>query len=265
MTHYLHSAPQESEISKMLDWLAKHHNEIIVLIDGAMLTADEREQFKLAGFNELWKEDHIFSNIGELGPLYIKFNILHNGYYPWLNDILHSYASELPLLSFIYIEQDYSEKWQDTLTWLADVYTEDRLAFFLRCFDTRTLSIIFNHESHFFTAEQQAKLCSGIKQIAWFDRFGRAQFYVIEAPQEALIHPNTLILNDEQIERLQAESLPDRIWAYLQQDKTQDTCTDASYFVAIQKQLAEMPQDLDHFSEQCALIAQNLSAQGMMS
>ena len=228
--HYLHSAPDIEVIEEAISWVRQKVHETIVLVDGSMLNDDERAIFELAGFSRLWQRGHIFSDIEELGPLFIRAEHLSLDDFEWLRDILKNYAAELPLISFIRIKNNAPNKWPDILTWIANVHTEEGLALLLRYFDTRALSIIFNPQNKFFTASQEAAIAGAIEKFAWINRFGKFCSY---APTDSNQAATALILNDHQLEMLYSQSLPDQIWAEIQKNNPGNSTVSAAIYSRI--------------------------------
>lgn len=228
--HYLHSAPDIEVIEEVISWVGQKVHETIVLVDGSMLNDDERAIFELAGFSRLWQRGHIFSDIEELGPLFIRAEHLSLDNFEWLRDILKNYAAELPFISFIRINNNTPNKWPDILTWIANVHTEEGLALLLRYFDTRALSIIFNPQNKFFTASQEAAIAGAIEKFAWINRFGKFCSY---APADSNQAVTALILNDHQLEMLYSQSLPDQIWAEIQKNNPGNSTVSAAIYSRI--------------------------------
>ena len=228
--HYLHSAPDIEVIEEAISWVRQKVHETIVLVDGSMLNDDERAIFELAGFSRLWQRGHIFSDIEDLGPLFIRAEHLSLDDFEWLRDILKNYAAELPLISFIRIKNNAPNKWPDILTWIANVHTEEGLALLLRYFDTRALSIIFNPQNKFFTASQEAAIAGAIEKFAWINRFGKFCSY---APTDSNQAATALILNDHQLEMLYSQSLPDQIWAEIQKNNPGNSTVSAAIYSRI--------------------------------
>ena len=253
--HYLHSAPDIEVIEEAISWVGQRAHETIVLIDGSMLNDDERAIFELAGFSRLWQRGHIFSDIEELGPLFIRAERLSLDDSVWLRDILKNYATELPLISFVRIKNNAPNKWPDILTWIANVHTEEGLAFLLRYFDIRTLSIIFNLEEKFFSARQEATIAEAIESFAWINRYGHFCNYTLDCSAQKA---TALILNEHQLEILYNRSLPDQIWANIQQNEKISSMGSAGTYNQILKLLEHERSLQDSFSSMVQFVREHI-------
>lgn len=231
---YLHSAPTQQAVESLIHWIEQDLEKTIVLADGSMLKPDEREVFKLAGFTRLWESNHPFSALEELGPLFSRAIEFEPNHFRWLKDMLNSYSAELPFLSFIKIKQPNHTGWMNSLTWLADVHTDDGIPLLLRYFDTRTLSIIFHPEDPVLLLEQQAAIAADIDTFAWIDRFGDFKTYHPENKAPAV---PTFILNEQQQDKLAHGSEIDIVWAHIHRHQPNESTTTAELYTQIQQWL----------------------------